>query len=947
MKKILLALNLLLVAFFVKAGTPSTPVTPGVLGVQVERYYITNAADSIWAATNGASNVTNDPVAPTVGTTAYRIYIKLAKGYSLLNVFGEATNPLVLKTSTHFFNTDDGNSTPNYTSAALYKKGLGAIDSWLTFGAATSDGHFGILKHDQTGTVALTSNQTGLLRNNNPAAGPALTQDDGISAVTGANPSPGNLGITATQLGIFKDGTYYDSLQTLNVTSGSYYVLGGDSGLSVDSNKILIGQFTTDGQFTYNLNLLVKNYHTNASATYVSTVAGNGEILLPALAGTIGGPTGTPTVSVLSPAPQAVFPSGDSVTFTAAAAENPGGISAVQYFVNGIAVGTPLVSSPYTFKWKAISGNDTVRAVATDMNGNQVTSTGVPFVVATTYPPKVAVTAPAPAATIIAGDKVTLTAAATDTVQTVASVQFYVNGKAVGSPITQAPYTYSWTSVLGTDTITAVATSSLQIKTTSAKVIVNVIPDTPPTVIITAPAKGAQILNGTQTNLTATALTNVQGGSIASVQFFVNHKSIGTVTSAPYTLPYLVATGSDTITAVATDNRNVQGHSDTVIVIGTLPVAPNVTVTSPRASQTIITGDNVNVTATANDINQGGSITGVTFYVNGVSIGSTATSPYSVSWTATAGVDTIIAQAVNNFNVVGTSQKIIVHVTDDVPPTSVITAPGDNITYVLGDNVAIASTATSTDTLGSIVNVVYYVNGQPVGTSTNSPYHFTWKSNVVGVDTIVAVATDNRGGQTNSAYVLVNVVNEVAPVVAITSPANAAVLQVNNQVTLTVAVSTADTNGTIASVAYYANKTLIGTATQKPFSLNWTPNAMGNDTLTAVATDNRGGKTTSANVVVTISSNNGIANLQGLAPIAVYPNPTEGQVSIVFGQASTNNQNVCIVYNITGQAVANKALHGIVQGQVETLDLSTLPAGVYFLELTIDGNKSVRQLMKR
>ena len=146
MKKILLALNLLLVAFFVKAGTPSTPVTPGVLGVQVERYYITNAADSIWAATNGASNVTNDPVAPTVGTTAYRIYIKLAKGYSLLNVFGEATNPLVLKTSTHFFNTDDGNSTPNYTSAALYKKGLGAIDSWLTFGAATSDGHLNMTK---------------------------------------------------------------------------------------------------------------------------------------------------------------------------------------------------------------------------------------------------------------------------------------------------------------------------------------------------------------------------------------------------------------------------------------------------------------------------------------------------------------------------------------------------------------------------------------------------------------------------------------------------------------------------------------------------------------------------------------------------------------------------------------------------------------------------------
>ena len=946
MKKVLLAFNLLLASLLVKAGQPTVPVppTPGVLGVQVERYYIMNAADSIWAATSASSNVTNAPVAPRVGTTTYRIYVKLAPGYSLLNVFGEVGNPLVLGTSTHFFNTDDGNYNPNYSSALLYKKGLGAVDSWVTFGAATSDGHYGILKADQTGTVALTSNQTGLLRHNNPAAGAALTQDDGINSTTGATAAPGLIGITTNQMGIFKDGTYYDSTQTLTTTSGSYYVLGGVVGLASDSNKILIGQFTTDGQFTYKLNLVVKNYNTSASANYVSTNATGSEILMPALAGTIGGPVGTTTVAVTSPAPKSIFATGDTVTFTSNASETPGGIVSVQYYVNGVAVGTALKTAPYTFKWKGVSGKDTVTAVATDVNGTQTASAGVPFVVATTYAPKVAVTAPVQSATLIVGDYITLSAIASDTVQTVASVQFYVNGNAVGSPVTTAPYSVSWTAQLGTDTITAIATSSLNVKTTSAKVIVNVIPDTPPTVIVTDPQNNASILNGTQITVSATANTNVQGGSISKVEFFANHQSIGTVTKAPYSLSWIVATGKDTITAIATDNRNVNGYSDTVVVTGTLPVAPLVTVVAPLSSETIINGDNITLTATASDPNQGGSITNVNFYVNGQLIGNTSTSPYSVTWASTSGTDTIVAQATNNFNIVGTSAMVIVQVKNNVPPTSVITAPGNNITYVLGDNVNISSTAASSDTLGSIVNVVYVVNGQPVGSSSKAPFHFTWKSNQLGTDTITAVAIDNRGSQTTSTYIIVNVVNEVPPTVAITAPANNSVLQVNNQIAITVATADADTNGVVTTVAYFANGVLIGTATQAPFNFNWTPVNIGTDTLTAIATDNRSGKTTSSKVVVTVDNSNGIAAIGANKENTIYPNPTNGQLNILFGR--NTQSTVYTVYNLTGVAMLNKNLESVIAGQLEVIDLSHLPAGVYFLELIQDGARKTNRIVK-
>jgi hypothetical protein len=92
-----------------------------------------------------------------------------------------------------------------------------------------------------------------------------------------------------------------------------------------------------------------------------------------------------------------------------------------------------------------------------------------------------------------------------------------------------------------------------------------------------------------------------------------------------------------------------------------------------------------------------------------------------------------------------------------------------------------------------------------------------------------------------------------APIITITSPAEGATFTTPASVTVTADASDAD--GSIASVAFYANTTLIGTDTTAPFSASWTNMAAGSYTLTAVATDDLGELTTSAGVHVTVSVN--------------------------------------------------------------------------------------------
>lgn len=211
-------------------------------------------------------------------------------------------------------------------------------------------------------------------------------------------------------------------------------------------------------------------------------------------------------------------------------------------------------------------------------------------------PPTVSVTGPQTGASV--NGNIALTANASDTLG-VANVQFKVDGVNVGSADTTSPYSVTWNSTTvanGSHTITAVATNTSNLQTTSASVQVNVnnvvvTPPTPPTVSITAPQAGT-VVSG---NLTLTANASDTIG-VASVQFQVDGNNVGNAdTSSPYSIVWnstAVMNGTHSLTAIAANTSGLSTTSSPVEVsvnnvtmpTGNLILNPSVETVNPSSS---------------------------------------------------------------------------------------------------------------------------------------------------------------------------------------------------------------------------------------------------------------------------------------------------------------------------------------------------------------------------
>ena len=184
-----------------------------------------------------------------------------------------------------------------------------------------------------------------------------------------------------------------------------------------------------------------------------------------------------PTVSMSAPAAGATV---SNTVSLAANASDAVAVSSVQFKVDGVNVGTADTTSPYGVSWDSKSvanGSHVLTAVATNSSGLSTTSTPVNVTVSNTVPPTaptVSVTAPSNGSTL--SNTVNLTANASDA-QAVTSVQFKVDGANVGAADTTSPYSVGWdtkTVANGSRVITAVATNSAGLTTTSAPVTVTV-----------------------------------------------------------------------------------------------------------------------------------------------------------------------------------------------------------------------------------------------------------------------------------------------------------------------------------------------------------------------------------------------------------------------------------------------------------------------------------------
>ena len=241
----------------------------GLENIIVEKYYVSDANDT--SANYFAGKL-------PIGSTTYRIYADLLPGYRFQAAYGSPGHELKIETSTSFFNnTEHGSTIPNVIPQRTLKKNTVMLDSWLSVGSAGED-YFGILKTDDD-SLETIDHEKKFLKNIDSEIGESLSIKDGL--VRGENiPRPTFFVIDkqAELFGNMKSGSSFV------LTNGAWACLGGSVGPdSLKTNRVLIAQMTTDGDFSFELNIQIGSTLTGLTQKYVSRNPIENEISIPSL----------------------------------------------------------------------------------------------------------------------------------------------------------------------------------------------------------------------------------------------------------------------------------------------------------------------------------------------------------------------------------------------------------------------------------------------------------------------------------------------------------------------------------------------------------------------------------------------------------------------------------------------------------------------------------------
>ncbi len=189
--------------------------------------------------------------------------------------------------------------------------------------------------------------------------------------------------------------------------------------------------------------------------------------------------------------------------------------------------------------------------------------------------------------------------------------------------------------------------------------------------------------------------------------------------------------------------------------------SPTVSITSPSTGAIVSNTVSVQVSATDNV-----GVTSVLLKVDGVTIASDNSAPYSFGWNTTGLSSGTHSLSVTATDAAGNAKSSAIQVgyntqvgSDITPPTIVITSPSN------GSSVSSTVTVTASASDNIAVNAVNFkVNDVIVGTDNTSPYTFAWNTSgtTSGIHNLTATATD-AAGNTNSSSIAVTVNTTVIP----------------------------------------------------------------------------------------------------------------------------------------------------------------------------------------
>lgn len=374
---------------------------------------------------------------------------------------------------------------------------------------------------------------------------------------------------------------------------------------------------------------------------------------------------------------------------------------------------------------------------------------------------------------------------------------------------------------------------------------------------------------------------------IASVEFFGNTNSLGTVTNSALgddifclTVSNLVA-GDYQLTALATDTAGNSATSDVVDISVVTNLPPKVHLVAPQDGAVILGPTNIQLSAAAHDPD--GTVAAVEFFAGDTSLGMVLavlpdfvtnrlgafkiSQPYSLVWSnASLGTYALTAVAIDNDGASATSAPVNITVADDLPPEVQITSPTRGSTYTAPASVNIS--ANVTDLYGTITSVQFFAGTTYLGEDTpvtitpdvakaspktESAYSFTWNNAPAGVYELTVVANNAAGLSSTTAPVKIKIFAPPPPSVIITAPWNHEVFS-----NAPVNISSFEWNfvNPVANVQFFASGASIGSTTNSPISsIVWSNALAGSYTLTAVATDTSSLSVTSAPVHIKVLSN--------------------------------------------------------------------------------------------